>query len=246
MSKTKFIAIFCSLPIFFLMVVACAAEKSDAEIVRETVVVVVPVTVVVTQSSIVEVEVTRIVEIPATIVLTPTEKPTVNLNPNPFYFEPYPYGTLTDIPEVDAIIREILTKDSLALRERIVFHESTCIHPNDPHGAPCKAGEEIGTQIEVFRIAHCEGYETRDEEYIHKILEDLVSWSTGIYAVSGDLANQNYELFLTSTDNDNAITVFIEDKGINNIIFGCEQPPTEMLELFGNELVLPPISNLGN
>lgn len=262
MSKTKsplritaFFLVDCvSCLIFSLVLVACSAEKPDVQVVRETVVVEAPATVVVRQRVSVEVPVTRIIEVPVTVVSTPTADPAVNITPTPYYFEPYPYGTYVDIPVIDAIAREVLTRDSLALRERILFQESECTHPSTPWGAPCKENEVIGTQIDVFRYAYCEGFETRDEEIIMGVLEDLVSRTTGVYAIySGgdeyfhsDGDNESYVIILTSIFNIDANAVFVDDEGINGILLGCGRSPDEVIEMFGNNVILPPISELQN
>ena len=259
----KFISGLVILLPMFLVVVACVSEKAETKVVRETVIVKIPATVEVTRFLTIEVEVTRVVEIPVTVTnessleltrtLTPPGNADANSTPTPYYFEPYPYGVLMGLPEIDEITREVLRRNTTALRERIIFHNSNCIHENQPWGAPCNDNEEIGAQIEVFRYAYCEGFETRDEEVIMAVLGDFVAWTTGVYAVySGDLndeyfhtgnLDESYGIIFTSTDNSNANIAFVENAGISGILLGCGRSPAEILEMHSDNIILPPIVN---
>lgn len=234
-----------------LLFVGCDAEKPATVAIPETVIVEIPATAVITQPPLlVEVEVTRIIEVPVTITnekqtatLTQTPFTFANVTPSPTFYEPHPYGDYTAIEEVDEIARAVLTKNTTALRELVRFQSWSCIHENDVWGPVCNDDEPIGTLVEAFSYAYCEGYGTRDEEEIMSVLEELVARTTGVYGVYEDEVENSYGIVFTSTDNIYAITLLVEDKGISWVLFGCGQSPLEALTEKNGKVILSPILN---
>lgn len=233
-----------------LLFVACDSGEPVIVAIPETVVTEIPTAVVITQPPlIVEVEVTRMIEIPitatnvspaATPVMTPVR--TDNVTPSPTFYKPHPYGTYTDILEVNEVARAVLTKNTAALRELVRFQPWLCIHENDFGGPVCNDDEPIGTEVQAFGYGYCEGFGTRDEEVIMSVIEELVARTTGVYAVVEDVQEESYGIVFTTIDNIFAITVLVEDEGISWVLFGCGQSPAEALAERNGKIILSPIS----
>ncbi|MCB9422716.1 MAG: hypothetical protein H6667_23150 [Ardenticatenaceae bacterium] len=240
--KHTYLKTFVFLQIFIFITGACASNTPETITIQETVVVELPVTIEVTRL------ITRVIEVPATITndkaeptTTQTPTPEVKTTPTPFYYQPYPYGSYTNIPEIDEIARLVLTRDTTALRKLIRFQSKPCIHKNDPWGPYCNEDEPVGTLVEAFPYAVCEGFLTQDEEAIMFVLEELVSQATGVYAVYEYMPN-SYGIIFTSTNNENALTVMVEDGGISDVFLGCNTSPDEQLEGRDEFIILPPVA----
>lgn len=243
--KRTFLKTFILLQILILFFVgACASNAPETITIQETVIVELPVTIEVTRL------ITRVIGIPTTITngdkaeptTTQTPAPEVKTTPTPFYYEPHPFGVYTNIQAVDEIAKLVLTRNTTALRKLIRFQSKPCIHDNDPWGPYCNEDEPVGTLVEAFNYAVCEGFATQDEEEIMFVLEDLVAHATGVYAIYGGQANESYGIIFTSTDNRHAITVLTEDKGISWVLLGCGQSPNDYLAEADGNIILPPVS----
>lgn len=241
--KHTYLKTFVFLQIFIFITGACASNTPETVTIQETVVVELPVTIEVTRL------ITRVIEVPATVTkdkaestTTQTPTPEVKTTPTPFYYQPHPYGSYTNIQEIDEIARFVLTRNTTALRNHIRLQSWPCIHENDPYGPYCNENEPVGAPVEAFTYAVCEGFWTNDEEIITFVLEELVTRSTGVYAIYESGTDESYGIIFTTTDNKYAITVLIEDKEISWVLLGCGQSPDDYLAEADGNIILPPVS----
>jgi hypothetical protein len=239
-----------------LIMVGCGLTDPEVITVRETVVVEVPSTVIVTQApEQVEIEVTRIIKETVVITSTPvrTAVTTPTTTPTPSYFKPYPFGVYTGIPEIDDIARTILTRDTAAIRSLLLFKSLPCVDKKQDYGAFCSDDEPVGTIINVFPYGRCEGFYTDDEEEIQTIVEELIARVTGVYTVTSDewidSAGNNFtinSIIFTTYQPSNALSVVVNNGNILEILLGCTQTPDDILYLYDLPIILPPISEVQN
>ena len=127
-------------------------------------------------------------ETPTTTVAQPTSQPSATSLPD----EPLPTAGLTGIPELDAVIEALRSRDAEALRPLIAYSQVTC----DPAGQvisglpECRPGEQDGQLVEVFRYTACEGQYLRPDE-IDEALSILAG--TALYAVFESPQDQVYD-----------------------------------------------------
>ena len=144
----------------------------------------------------------------------------------------------TGITAVDNIAAAVLAGDRLTLRASLLLREYACMEPVSPYVPACAEGEAEGTPIQLFTYSACEQLLTRDNAIISSLLDNLVVQATGVYAVYQTSAT-NYGIVFT-TDSSRGITVFVADDLIDEIWFGCDQTPPEMLGAEGFTIILAP------
>lgn len=244
-----------SIVLAFFFLVACKSETPEIIVSIETRIVEVPVTIQVTQPpELIDVCSPRVVEklvpAPCPTQITPTEAvsltPTSISNDSAVFYEPHPYGSYTGIKEVDEIAQTVLKRDAGALLELYRSEIMPCIHQNDLYGPHCRDDEEIGSQVEAFSYAVCEGFWTRDEEVIVSVIEELVSSTTGVYAIYANDLVDSFGIVFTTTDNSSMI-LLTEQVEITSVILWCLRDPPDALEMginwMGHEnIILPPVN----
>jgi hypothetical protein len=92
----------------------------------------------------------------ATVEPTPTFGPAEPLV-LPLASAPYPAGTRTGDPEVDAVIAAFEARDAAALTAQISFYPIPCTDAEGIGGLPCPAGMMAGAPVDVFGYGTCEG-----------------------------------------------------------------------------------------
>lgn len=132
----------------------------------------------------------------------------------------------TGIPEVDAVIDAVLSRDAAQLRTLVRFQRVACIGPTPGNlGALfCEDGELEGTESTVLPAVTCEGYYIREEELT---LDDP---TLNLYAVHRTEGG-GYSIVFSRVVNDNlwSMAVNMEDAEVTSLNFGCADSPEEML-----------------
>lgn len=97
----------------------------------------------------------------AAIFAPPLPSPTLGPSTSvilPLAPDPHRLGTRTGIARVDAVIAAYEARDAAALAALINFYPMPCTSTEIVHGAlTCPAGVAVGTPVEVFGYAACEG-----------------------------------------------------------------------------------------
>ena len=162
-------------------------------------------------------------------------------------------ATVSGIDEVDRAIAAVLAQDAPALASLVGYQAVACVSPStDGLGGPpkCESGEAVGTVVEVFPVAYCEGTWARDAL---PVLEQFVASGPALYAVvRGPTAAEVeeywpvgdvYIVFSGEVDGrTQGSRLEFKDGELVLAFFGCGHAPTDLMEYRGEplEVLVPP------
>jgi hypothetical protein len=178
-----------------------------------------------------------------------TGSPTESATPDP---EATPQGASqpTGIAAVDAVIAAVEERDADALARLTTMQSAECVGPEtEGLGGPprCETGEAVGTVIEVFPLAYCEGTFVRDA---FPALESFVAMVTGLHSVvearsvprpSPIWHTGDYWINFTADffGQEVGVQLVVEDDALVLVFFGCLHTPESLMQYRG--LPLPVI-----
>jgi hypothetical protein len=160
---------------------------------------------------------------------------------------PTPSSRRSGIAGVDAAIDAVLSGDAAGLARLVEYRPVACVVNPQGLGAPpaCMGDEIERTPVDVLALAQCEGFYTRPPadlsgfvtggEELYAVYDDGDSFLGGPYVVVFSYPAPAQQTGIW------ARALFMDDKGITGIHYGCAQTPEQFASF--NQLmsaIVPP------
>jgi len=161
--------------------------------------------------------------------------------------------SVSGIPEVDRAIAAVHQQDVSILASLVAYQSVECISPSaDGLGGPprCESGEFVGTVVQAFPVAYCEGTWARDATVV---LEQFVAASPALYSVVRGPQNPQVEeywpvgdVYVVFTDAGDVGTqgsrLEFKDGQLVLAFFGCGHAPADLMQYRDEslEVLVPP------
>jgi hypothetical protein len=138
---------------------------------------------------------------------------------------------------VDRLIAALEANDLDALIDLIVLEPQPCVADVQGLGGPpeCGTGEVVGTEVDVVLFASCEGYWVREHQLemnLARFVEGEIELY-GVYAGSGPAFDGADYVAVFAAERETgtlAQVVYLSDRGITGIDYGCGQTPETFVE----------------
>ena len=171
--------------------------------------------------------------------ISPTGQPTAEL---PYY----PLDTLTNIQEIDVIIKAVASGDAQELRDLFDYTETVCMTVNALGGPPpCRENEAEGTPVEVLPSLGAEGSFLRKDE-VENFPGLHVKGLYAIYRIPDSVFSDpnypagDYAIVYMSEENIPDVVLQVTDGKIVRIDYGFGYP-TQTIPEDVTDFILEPV-----
>ena len=145
-------------------------------------------------------------------------------------------GATTGIAAVDRVVASVRERDASAVVSQISWKKVACTTAQGLGGPPsCRAGEPVGTIVEVVFSSSCDGAYLRRDEVAPLVghFLDVGGRLAGVYRHNGLTTPSSQYVLVYSVDStagNQAKALFVSDSGIVGFTFSCGTNVKQFLE----------------